>query len=459
MLKVILIATFLRLVAAEALCPEGCSCNTETRINCTNVLLDRVLENMNDNAQHIIISFSNISSLNTKPMKKLNKLTNITMNYNSIKRIGPSVFNFTNNVIYLDLSSNNIESLHNAALTPLDDLRILMLNSNKISSINPQIFRHNIKLIFLDLSYNFIESINTNTFDKNVHLCWVNLEGNPLIVPSDWNLLFKDSLNTLEVSVNDTNWIMVSLSNIPSLKLLTDDTHEKVRVKRTASNSEVRMNMENFSSYENDTFLSNGERIALNNNLLNKMSKMWNTRYRSLLYNRDRQVVTGNEFTGNPLFVYCVHWSVWFWFSDHMTYTESTIRWKPCHILSLNSTSKPPPSTTLESKIWGPPLPTSDMTAVPTATSTTTDVAENSQQCITEQSSLDADDRNFTNIVLYISIPVCVIIIVVIVTVIVVKKGKRSRGELGTSSADQYFFFFNAFPRSQASEISKEEGV
>jgi len=78
MLKVILIAALL-LVATRALCPEGCTCNPQTHTKCINVLLDNVLESMNENAQHIIITFSNISSLNTTLLKKFNKLTNITI--------------------------------------------------------------------------------------------------------------------------------------------------------------------------------------------------------------------------------------------------------------------------------------------------------------------------------------------------------------------------------------------
>jgi Leucine-rich repeat (LRR) protein len=458
MLKVILIAALL--VAAEALCPEGCSCNPQTHIKCTNVLLDRVLENMNENAQHIIISFSNISSLSTTPLKKFKKLTNITLNYSSIKSVGPSVFSFTNNLTYLDMSSNNIESLHGGALTRLNSLRTLILRHNKISSIHPQLFFHNTKLIFLDLSHNFIESIHTKIFDENVHLCWVNLEGNPLLLPSDWDLLFKASLNTLEVSLNDTNWIMVSLSNIPSLKTLTDDTLEGVTVTRTASNLEVRMNMENISSYENVSFLSTSERITLHNNLLNKMSRMWNSKSASLFYNRDGKVVTGNMFTGDPLFAYCVRLSVWFWFSGRMTkYVQSTASWKSCQILYFNTVSNSAQPTTLQSKTQTLTLSTTDMPATSTATSTTADVAENSQPYITGHSSLEEDERSFSNIILYISIPVCVIIIVVIITVIIIKKAKRSREELGSSSADHYFFFYNALPRSQTRETSKQRSI
>jgi Leucine-rich repeat (LRR) protein len=458
MLKVILTAALL-LVAAEALCREGCTCNPHTHIKCTKVLLDNVLENINENAQHIIITFSNISSLNTTPLKKFNKLTNITMNYNSIESVGPCAFSFTNNLTYLDLSSNDIESVHHGALTRLNSLRTLILKSNNVSSIHPQLFLNNTMLIFLDLSHNFIQSIHTKTFDKNVHLCWVNLEGNPLLLPSDWDLLFKVSLNTLEVSLNDTKWIMVSLSNIPSLKTLTDNTLEDVRVKRAASNFEVRMNMANISSYDKDSFLSTSERITLKNNLLNKMSRMWNTKNTSLFYDRDREVVMGNEVTGVPLFAYCVRWSVWIWLSDHMTkYIQSTTIWKSCQILRLNSISNSAPPTNLQSKIWGLTLSASHMPEATTEASTTSDVAEGdySQLCITQHSSLEEEERNIINIILYISTPVCVIIIVMI-TVIIIKKAKKSREELGSSSAEHYFFFFNARPRSPTREISKRE--
>jgi len=132
-------------------------------------------------------------------------------------------------------------------------------------------------LIFLDIRHNCIENIHSKTFDKNVHLSWVNLEGNPLLLSSDWVLLFKVSLNILEIYLNDTKLIMISLSNIPSLKILTDDTVEGVRVKRTASNPEVTMDMENMSSHNNDSFLSVSERITFNKNLLIKMSRMWKT--------------------------------------------------------------------------------------------------------------------------------------------------------------------------------------
>jgi hypothetical protein len=450
MLKVIPIAALL-LVAAEARCPEGCTCGPQTHIKCTKVLLDNVLENMNENAQHLIITSSNISSLNTTLLKKLNRLTNITMIHNSIKIVGLSAFSFTNNLTYLDLSSNNIESLHDGALTRLNFLRTLVLKSNNISSVHPQLFINNTMLIFLDLSHNFIQSIHTKTFDKNEHLCWVNLEGNTLLLPSDWNLLFKVSLNTLEVSLNDTKLIMVSLSNIPSLKIIMDG----VRVKRTAPNSEVGMNMEYISSYDNDSLLSASEKITLNSNMLNKMRRMWNTKNTSLFYNEDRKVVTGNKNTDVPLFAYCVCWSVWIWFSDHMTkYIQSTRSCKPCQILLLNSVSNSAPPTTLQSEILGLTLSASDIPEVTTETSTTSHVTEYSQLCITQQSSIEEDERNFTNIILYISIPVCVIIIVMI-TVFIIEKTKNSREELGSSSADHYFFFFNALPRSPTREISK----
>lgn len=370
----ILIAALL-LVAAEVLCPEGCTCSLQTHMKCTNVLLYIVLENMTENAQHIIITSSNISSLNTTPLKKFNILTNITMNYSSIKSVGPSVFGFRNNLTYLDLS-NNTESVHHGTLTRLNSLRTLLLKSNQISSIHPQRFLHNTMLMFLNISHNCIESTHSKSFDKNVHLCWVNLEGNPLLLPSDWVLLYKTSLNTLEISLNDTKLIMVSLSDIPSLKTLADDTVGEVRVKRTASNLEVMMNMENMSSYNNDIFLSTSERITLNKNLLNKMSGMWNIRNTSLFYKRDRKVVTGNKDTDVSLFAYCVRWSIWIWFSDHMTkYIRSTTSWNPCQILPSNSISNSAPPTTLQSKIWGLTLSASDMPEVTTETSTTSDVA------------------------------------------------------------------------------------
>ena len=62
------------------------------------------------------------------------------------------------------------------------------------------------------------------------------------------------------------------------------------------------MNMENMSSYGNYSSLSTSERMTLNKNLLNKMSRMWNTKNTSLFYNRGRKVVTGNEDKDVPLF-------------------------------------------------------------------------------------------------------------------------------------------------------------
>jgi len=102
------------------------------------------------------------------------------------------------------------------------------------------------------------------------------------------------------------------------------------------------------------------------------------------------------------------------------------------------------------------------MSEVTTETSTTADIAEYSRLCTTEQTSLEEDEANFTNIILYISIPVCIIIIVVItvifiIIIIIIKKAKKSREELGSSSADHYFFSFNALPRSPTRGISKTE--
>jgi len=77
-------------------------------------------------------------------------------------------------------------------------------------------------------------------------------------------------------------------------------------MKRTASNLEVMMDMENMSSYNSGSFLSTSERITLNKNLLNKMSRMWNTKNTSLFYKRHRKVVTRSKDTDVPLFAYSV---------------------------------------------------------------------------------------------------------------------------------------------------------
>jgi NADP-dependent 3-hydroxy acid dehydrogenase YdfG len=66
----ILIAALL-LVAAEVLCPDGCTCSLQTHMKCTNVLLDIVLENMTKNEQHIIITSSNISSHKHNPAEEV----------------------------------------------------------------------------------------------------------------------------------------------------------------------------------------------------------------------------------------------------------------------------------------------------------------------------------------------------------------------------------------------------
>jgi Leucine-rich repeat (LRR) protein len=261
MLKATLEVTiFLQLVAAVASCPVGFSCTTETEINCTRAELKTVPDNLSENARNIIISLNNISFVNSTQFKKLKNLKSLIMSYNAIENIDPSVFHFTNKLTVLDLSYNKIECIKRSALTWLTDLRTLSVKPNRISSVDARLFRNNTNLTILDLSDNFIQTINTRIFESNCHLFCVNLEGNPLIFPSDWNLLLKLSLNTLEVARIDTNYVMVSLLSIQRLKELMHNGGDNcVEVLR-------------FVSYENVTFLNEKERTALRNILLNKLN-------------------------------------------------------------------------------------------------------------------------------------------------------------------------------------------
>jgi hypothetical protein len=457
-------------------------------ISCTRVLLDRVLEHLNENIENMTISFSNISSLNLPQFNTLKILKTLTMSNNVIKEIDSLMLSSMQKLIYLDFSNNIIESIHQTAFAWQRDLRNLNLKGNRISYIHQQLFYHNTKLIFLDLSDNFIQSIDTSTFDNNDCLCWVNLERNPLILPSNWNLFLRPSLNTLEIEYINTDYVMISLLYIPELSELMHKTSRTINANTLTSYHKAKKNIRNCLFLE--------EKSTLNGILLNKLNKKWDSKGGTLLHNTSVGMVT---FFGNPLFCYCSDFSVWIWCSEQMIRNSTFPKlWRSCKSVHTASVSNSSPTTMFQMKISTSPFPmptiarkrepieiqtttittmttkynykTRDATGSkptsyynysnnttgvpPTAIITATNATYTKAPYITELPSLDKEN-NITNLILYVSIPVAVVCVIVIVVIIM--KIKRSREELGCSSAhyEYSFYFFSADPRYQNREISQ----
>jgi hypothetical protein len=319
-------------LAGVSPCPTNCRCH-KGYTNCREALLTSLPTNVTTDTTVIDVSFNNISFVKNQDLVELPHLNLILLNNNNILQLEPYVFHQTRRLLYLYLNNNNIVEINISLFQFSKKLRYLYLQNNVIRYIHSQLFEHNRDLVMLDISGNNIHKLQPNTFDNNPILSWVNIRDNPLASSLDWNTLFGDCFNVLDIEFCDSFSPSVSaFQKIPSLELIRTE-HSTV------------LSLDEFTSLQNVLELNSSEIGYLK-------FKMFHRLY-SLSYGSINNMKIGEDFnvismTGGNVLCYCEHHELWYWCNEQSQTTCKSIKTKTeiynflgCNIQRYNVTLAP----------------------------------------------------------------------------------------------------------------------
>ena len=133
-----------------------------------------------------------IIDTNFLPVTDSNKLLDLQIDRNFIRRIEGNVFKNAMNLRILKLDQNQIQDMHEDAFDGLGSLKLLNLTSNRIRSLDKVQFEDLVKLENLILDENLIESFEVDTFKSLGNLQKLSAERNSI------NSVSRDILNGLK---------------------------------------------------------------------------------------------------------------------------------------------------------------------------------------------------------------------------------------------------------------------
>jgi hypothetical protein len=395
------VGTLLLQLTTVATCPLGCTCHKENT-NCSNSSLTSVPANVTNNTTVIDISFNIISTLSNQDFVNLKHLTTIFLNNNDILQLQPYVFYKNKNLLHLYLNNNKITEINVSVFQSLKKLRYLYLQNNRIRFIQPQLFEYNPDLLMLDISGNHINNLEPNTFQNNRVLSWVNVKGNPLSLPLKWDTLNNTFLNVLDIEFCDTPKPSLSaFQKIPVLKMI-EPKHKAV------------VSLDEFTSFQDVLGLDVNEIMYLK---LKLFRGLYSLSY-GLIYNMtigdDLNVIT---LTGDKILCYCKYLDLWFWCNEQsLTSCPNIISLEKYTFLECNNRNNNinfPLNDSNESK-------TSD---------------KNTRNKLFWSVHHTVSWKTIRNVLLYASVPGCIIVLVIGAYIIKRIKRKRSTKETDTSPA------------------------
>jgi hypothetical protein len=265
------------------------------------------------NTTVIDISFNNISIVKNQDLAELPHLNLIFLNNNNILQLEPYVFHQTKKLLYLYLNNNKIVEINISLFQFSKKLRYLYLQNNVIRYIHPQLLEHNSDLVMIDISGNNIHKLEPYTFESNPILSWVNIRGNPLTLPLEWNTLFSDRFNVLDIDIcGSSNSSISAFQNFPSLKFM-------------GMKSSAILSLDEFTSLENVLGLNSNEIVYLKLKLFHRLYSLSYGSINTMKIGEDFNVVSMTEDT---ILCYCKYHGFWYWCNEQSQTTCQNITTK-----------------------------------------------------------------------------------------------------------------------------------
>jgi Leucine-rich repeat (LRR) protein len=161
-----------------------------------------------------------LASLQGDTFKNLEKLKQLSLNENSIKKFDEKAFSGLVNLGHLDLGNNELNGEISFG-TDLKKLETLNVYDNKLELLRASFFKGFglAVLRVLDFSNNFIKNIDDDTFSGQTNLKELNLAGNKLenILPN----LFENLISVKKLRLARNKLVSLNADVFRHLKKLT----------------------------------------------------------------------------------------------------------------------------------------------------------------------------------------------------------------------------------------------
>lgn len=170
------------------------------------------------------LSHNNLSDISSSALRNCTSLKTLRFEYNFLKSV-PRAVSEANSLRSLRLSHNLLTDISEENLSQLKNLEHLDLSNNVLRSLCKECLTDLRDVEVLDLSMNELVTIPHNSFDTNVGLRLLRLDGNKL---SDVNALFATLPNLIWLNVSDNRITWFDYALIPAQLQYLDLQHNRI---------------------------------------------------------------------------------------------------------------------------------------------------------------------------------------------------------------------------------------
>jgi len=189
-------------LAANAMCPERCTCDDVNLIvTCIKAGLEVMPNTLNPRLNTIIYKYNNFPTVDVS-LRFLSKLVTVDLSHNGIISVSDRAFARNSDLKSLKLDGNKISQISNKTFYGLTHAQSISLRGNEISELPSHLFKFSPKVQKIDLARNSISRISSETFQGLQDLKILHLEDNFLTEIPTESLKVLTVLSELHLSGN-----------------------------------------------------------------------------------------------------------------------------------------------------------------------------------------------------------------------------------------------------------------
>ncbi|XP_070570993.1 carboxypeptidase N subunit 2-like [Ptychodera flava] len=189
-----------------AVCPSNCTCDVEFKVQCEDVGLDVIINNIPEDTKILEIKGGNITSLNNESFVNLTSLEEVSFENNQLRHIGENTFAQLTKLQAVKVRNNLLATVGDV-FNGLDTLQDLEIVGCRLTHITNTTFVGLSLLKTLVLDMNRIDDFLPGTFDDLTSLEVLSVEGNRLTRVPPASLFATTVLKKLHLSSNEISMI------------------------------------------------------------------------------------------------------------------------------------------------------------------------------------------------------------------------------------------------------------
>jgi Leucine-rich repeat (LRR) protein len=177
-----------------------------------------------ENLSVLNLENNSISQITEAAFNNLKSLDSLDLSYNHIKSLPSNVFKDLSNLQQLDLSYNNITQIDDNYFNGLFKIKSLYLSNNQITKLSGNSFNSLNSLKYLFLSNNQINQSLNSLFINLINLIELDLSSNQMTTMELWPTYLPNlsvlllRFNKIEKFTNELAWSIKNSENLPQLQ-------------------------------------------------------------------------------------------------------------------------------------------------------------------------------------------------------------------------------------------------